>query len=151
MNRLPYGTYKLLTPEQQLAHDRELRRRFRENHREELNARNAKYMKMWMKTKPFVVQCKYCGNDFNAPRRDRIMCPDCHQKAHEQAQAKKNAIIARRNAKAYFMDKVAQLREKGLEQAEIGAKLGISQRTVSHLLLKMGMRTIKKHHRKQNI
>ena len=151
MNRLPYGTYKLLTPEQKLAHDRELRRRFRENHRKELNAKNAKYMRMWAKTKPFVVQCKYCGNDFNAPRRDRIMCPDCHQKAHERAQAKKSAIIARRNAKAYFMDKVAQLREKGLEQAEIGAKLSISQRTVSHLLLKMGMRTIKKHHRKQNI
>ena len=131
MTRLPYGTYKLLTPEQRLEHDKELRRRFRENHRKELNARNARYMKMWMKTKPFVVQCKYCGNDFNAPRRDRFMCPDCHQKAHERAQAKINAIIARRNAKAYFMDKVAELHEKGFLQRDIAQDLGISQRSVS--------------------
>lgn len=151
MTRLPYGTYKLLTPEQQLAHNRELARHFREKHRERLNAQNAEYMRAWAKTKPFLVDCSWCGKEFNACRRCIKVCPDCHQKAHERAQAKKNTIIARRNAKAYFMDKVVELRKKGLQQAEIGVQLGISQRSVSHLLLKMGMRTIKKHHRKQNI
>lgn len=151
MTRLPYGTYKLLTPEQQLEHTRELRRQYRAKNREHLNAQNAKYIRMWTKTKPFLVDCSWCGKEFNACRRCIKVCPKCHEKAHERAQAKRNAIIARRNAKAYFMDKVAELREKGLEQAEIGAKLGISQRSVSHLLLKMGMRTIKKHHRKQKV
>ncbi|MFQ6703715.1 MAG: hypothetical protein ACLRFP_01360 [Alphaproteobacteria bacterium] len=151
MTRLPYGTFKTLTPEQQIQHRRESARRYHWAHRDRINAKNKAILDRWKITKPFVVQCKYCGNDFNAPRRDRFVCPDCHQKAHEHAQAKKNAIIARKNAKAYFMDKVAQLRKKGLEQAEIGVKLGVSQRTVSYLLLKMGIRTLKKHHRKQNI
>lgn len=151
MGRLPYGTYKLLTPEQRLAHDRELRRRFRENHREELNAKNKAYIDLWKITKPFLVDCNWCGKEFNARRRCIKVCPKCHEKAHKIAESKKMRIIARRNAKAYFMDKVVELRKKGFQQAEIGAQLGISQRSVSHLLLKMGVRTIKKHHRKQNI
>lgn len=151
MSRLPYGAYNLMTPEEQREHRNALHRKWARKNSEYLNAKNKRYFDRWRKEKPFVVNCARCGKEFNACRRCIKVCPKCHKKAHEHAQAVKNAIIARRNAKAYFMDKVAELREKGLEQAEIGAKLGISQRSVSHLLLKMGMRTIKKHHRKQNI
>ena len=151
MGRLPYGTFKTLTPEQQIQHRRESARKYRQAHREQINARNKSYIDEWKITKPFLVDCSWCGKEFNACRRCIKVCPKCHEKAHKIAESKKMRIIARRNAKAYFMDKVAELREKGLEQAEIGAKLGISQRSVSHLLLKQGIRAIKKHHRKQNI
>lgn len=147
MTRLPYGTYKLLTPEQQLAHDKELRRRFRENHREELNARNARYMKMWMKTKPFVVQCKYCGNDFNAPRSNRCVCPDCHQKIHQRAQENKQKIIDRREKKQELEQKVLALVAQCVLQKYIAEELGISQRTVSNICLRNGMRKIRRHKR----
>lgn len=149
MGRLLYGTFKNLTPEQQREHLRQLAKRFRTRHREQLNARNARYMRLWMKTKPFIVQCKYCGNDFNAPRRDRHVCPNCHQKWHDHAQQLKNDLIARRNAKSQLMDKVVELRKKGLLQAEIAYQLNLSQKTVSNYLLKMGIRTQKYYPRRK--
>lgn len=149
MTRLPYGSFQKMTKKQQHEHTLALARRFRENHREELNAKNKAYIERWKITKPFVVQCNWCGEDFNARRRCIKVCPKCHEKAHEQAQAVKNEIIARRNAKAYFMDKVAELHEKGFLQREIAQELGISQRSVSHLLLKMGFRSLKYHKRRK--
>ena len=151
MKRKPYGSFRHLTPEQQLAHKHELSRRFRERHRERLNARNAEYIKLWRKTKPFVIQCKYCGADFNAPRRTTRMCPNCHQKAHDHALQVKIDLIARRNAKALLMDKVVELRKKGLQQTEIAHELNISQKTVSNYLVKMGYRTMPEYHRRKKI
>lgn len=151
MKRIPYGTFKNLTPEQQREHLRQLAKRFRTRHREQLNARNARYMRLWIKTKPFIVQCRYCGNDFNAPRRDRHVCPNCHQKWHEHAQQLKNDLIARRNAKSQLMDKVVELRKKGLLQAEIAYELNLSQKTVSNYLVKMGYRTMPEYHRRRKI
>lgn len=106
-------------------------------------------MDMWKITKPFVVQCKLCGEDFNAPRRDRKICPKCHQKAHEHVESIKIGLIARRNAKAHLMDKVVALRKKGLLQTEIARELDLSQRNVSNYLLKMGIRTQPYHKREQ--
>ncbi len=151
MGRLPYGTFKNLTPEQQIQHRRESARKYRWAHRDKINAKNKAILDRWKITKPFIVQCKYCGEDFNAPRRDRHVCPNCHQKAHEHTESIKTGLIARRNAKAYLMDKVVELHNKGLLQTEIARELNLSQRNVSNYLLKMGYRTMPEYHRRRKI
>ena len=119
MTRLPYGYFRTMPKAQQREHIHKLAQRYRENHREELNAKNKAIIDSWKKTKPFVVRCQFCGEDFNAWRRNIKMCPKCHEKAHEIAESKKMQIIARRNTKAYLMDKVVELHNKGLLQTEI--------------------------------
>ena len=143
MNRIPYGSFQKMSKKQQCEHKPELARRYRMKHRKELNAKNKRYIDLWKITKPFVVQCQWCGDDFNACRRYIRVCPNCHQKEHNRAEAIKMLIIARRNAKAYLMDKVVELHKKGLSQKEIAHELDIPQRNVSNYLLKMGIRTQK--------
>lgn len=151
MERLPYGTFPLLSKEEQREHVRQRRRAYHAANREKLNARNKAFIEKWKKTKPFVVQCQWCGEDFNACRRCIKVCPNCHQKAHEHAQSIKMGLIARRNAKTYLMDKVVALRKKGLLQTEIARELNLSQRNVSNYLVKMGYRTMPEYHRRRKI
>ena len=143
MTRLPRGAFIKMTESEQREHIHKLARRYRIKHREEVNAKNKRYIDMWKITKPFVVQCQWCGEDFNACRRCIKVCPKCHQKAHEHAESIKMGLIARRNARAYLMDKVVELHNKGLLQTEIARELNLSQRNVSNYLLKMGIRTQK--------
>ena len=89
MGRLPYGTFKNLTPEEQHARKKMLAARYRHNNREKVNAKNKKFFDKWKIEKPFICTCTKCGNEFNAMRRNRLICPDCHKEAHERAQAKK--------------------------------------------------------------
>ena len=150
MERLPYVTFPTLSPEEKREHIQMLRRRFRENHRKELNAQNKKYVELWKITKPFVVTCHYCGNTFNASRKSTTMCPACHAKAQERAQATRNQIQARKDAKEYLITMVKAFHEEGMLQREIAWELNISQRRVSYLLIKMGIRTQNYGKRKNN-
>lgn len=149
MTRLPYGTFRTLTPEQQREHTRKCRRAYHAANREKLNARNKAFIEKWKITKPFVVQCQWCGEDFNACRRCIKVCPKCHQKAHEHAESIKMGLISRRNAKIYLKASVVELHRKGLLQREIARELNISQRNVSNYLLKMGIRTQKYYPRRK--
>lgn len=148
MNRLPYGAYQTMTEEEKRKHRRELCAHYRAEHRKELNAKNKKFIELWKRTKPFVIPCTLCGNPFNAVRRDRRVCPDCHSKAHERAQAIKDKLQARRTAKTNLRASVVSLHKNGYLQRDIAQKLGISQRSASHILVSQGFRTLKYHKRK---
>lgn len=145
MTRLPYGTYKLLTPEQQIAHDRKLAKRYRMRNRTKVNARNKAFFEKWKIEKPFVVICAYCGAKFNAPRKNRYVCPDCHEKIHQQAELNKQKIRERREKKQAIEQKVLALIKQFVLQKYIAEELGISQRTVSNICLRHGIRKIKKY------
>lgn len=148
MNRLPYGAYQTMTEEEKREHRRELCARYRAEHRKELNAKNKAFMELWKRTKPFVIPCTLCGQSFNAVRRDRKLCPACHAKAHERAQDIKDRIEARRIAKANLKEAVVSMHENGCLQRDIAQELGVSQRSVSHILLSQGIRSLKYHKRK---
>lgn len=140
MKRIPYGTFKDLSPEEQLAHKRELSRRFRTKHRDALNARNKKYFERWKIEKPFVVVCARCGQTFNAPRNNRYVCPDCHAKDHDRAFAIKSARVQRMSDRQDLEQKVLELAITGMLQKEIADKLNLSQRVVSYICVKRGCR-----------
>jgi DNA-directed RNA polymerase specialized sigma subunit len=140
MTRLPYGTFKDLSPEEKRKHRNYLHRKWARKNSEYLNAKNKRYFDMWRKTKPFTVQCKYCGADFNAPRRTTKMCPNCHQKAHDHIMAIKSARVERMIARQDLEQKVLELANTGVLQKEIADKLNISQRVVSYICVKRGCR-----------
>lgn len=147
MSRLPYGTFKDLTPEQQKEHSRELSKRFRDNNRERINAKNKEYFDEWKETKPFLCTCKRCNSLFSAPRKTTRVCPNCHKIDSDRVFARQMERINRKRWKTEIMYRVLDLRNQGLLQKEIGEQLGLSQRTVCNILLKADRRSIPKHSR----
>lgn len=140
MERLPYGTFKTLTPEEQKAHMKELRKRDREKNREKRNAYNKTFFDRWKIEKPFICTCKYCGSQFNAPRNNRYVCPECHAKRHNAAEFKRFVLETERNAKKNRNLIILQLAEKGLTHKEIAKTVQVAPRVVSAVCVKKGLR-----------
>ena len=140
MERLPYGTFKNLTPEEQLAHKRMLRKRDREKNREKRNAYNKTFFDRWKTEKPFICICKYCGAKFNAPRANRYVCPDCHAEKHKISELKRIVKKIEHDFKKNRNLIILDLAKKGLNQKEIAITAGVDQRTVSAVCLKKGLR-----------
>ena len=151
MPRLPYGTSKYMTDGEKREYRREQRRKYHAAHRDEINARNKRFFDLWSKTKPFTAHCRRCGADFKARRRSSTVCPDCHQKAHEHYISEIKALAERKAWRKQLSEQVVILNKTGLLQQEIADKLGISQRSVSYLLIKNGIRTQKYSARKNKV
>lgn len=133
--RLKMGEFIAMTPEQQIEHKRMLQRRWRAKHKNWVKAQNHKYYEIYKKKKPCVVVCKYCGKEFNAPRKYYKMCPDClnapkptHLKEIEKA--KKCA------EKELFREEVRKCYASGLSQDNVAKLFGITQKTVSNWVRK---------------
>jgi hypothetical protein len=140
MGRLPYGTFKTLTPEQQREHMRALSKNAREKNRDKINAYNKTFFDRWKIEKPFVCTCKYCGSKFNAPRNNRYMCPHCHEEKHRIAELKRIIIKLRRDFKKNRTLMIINLAKQGMSQREISKTVQVDQRTVSAICLKKGLR-----------
>lgn len=140
MTRLPYGTFKTLTPEQQREHMRMLQKRTRDKNRKKINERNKEYFERWKIEKPFICTCKWCGKQFNAPRNNRYVCPDCHHKKSMSTLEKRAGVYMKRTMKAYRDKQVLKLARQKWPQEYIAKEFGISQRLVSAICLRNGLR-----------
>lgn len=140
MTRLPYGTFRTLTPEQQRDHLRMLAKRARDKNRDKINAYNKTFFDKWKIEKPFVCTCKHCGAKFNAPRNNRYMCPQCHAEQHRIAEMKRLIIKAGRYLKENRDRMIIYLAKKGMPQKEISKIVQVDQRTISAICLKKGLR-----------
>ena len=140
MTRLPYGSFKLMTPEQQAEHRRELARNSRMRNKEKRNAYNRAYFARWKKTKPFECVCKVCGNKFNAARSSRSICDKCHQWMHELVENRKLARRILRTERVSRNLRVIGLACEGLSYSEISQIVGITERHVSAICVRNGLR-----------
>lgn len=134
MTRLPYGTFKTLTPEERKAHLRELSKKSRLKRREKLHEENRRYHELWKITKPFECICIKCGNKFNACKYNRKVCPDCHTKARNNRINMLAARAVRVAAQKAKVAKIPELRKDGLTHAQISSTLGVSIATVGRYL-----------------
>lgn len=125
---------KELTPEQKRIWKRYLGWRWRHSHPEFVSAQNKHYSEIYKKTKPFVITCQYCENQFNAARSSYHVCPNCMEKSHKKQLALKQAKIARRKAREHFIQEIIHLWQSGISQTEIARRYNRTQSGISALL-----------------
>ena len=133
MTRLPYGTYNLMTPEEQKAHNRMLAARWRNKNKAKINAYNSKYFERWKKELPFECVCATCGATFKACRRNRYMCPDCHKERTRRWVDKKMETQQRMRNRLLLEKKVVELYNSGVLQKDIASKFNVSQSAISYI------------------
>lgn len=148
MSRLPYGAYSLMTPEEQREHRNALHRKWARKNSEYLNTKNKRYFDRWRKEKPFVVNCVRCGKEFNVARKSRQICDECHNFMHNLVDLRKKADKVRRDMKVARDELVLKYTADGMLQKEIASMFGVTQKTISNICMRNGIRK-QKHHRKK--
>lgn len=147
--RLKHGEFIAMTPEQKQEHLRVLRKRYREAHPDKIHRDNLHYYQVYKKTKPHQCICVKCGKSFYAPRWYFKWCDDCKNK-NWSAEAR-NMILAKRQERKERRDLVLKLAKKGLLQKDIAEQTGYSQRAVSAIMIRNGIRREPKHIRTTNV
>ena len=132
--RLKPGEWKAMSPEDQIKWKRFLQRRWRHNHPEFVSAQNKYYSEFYKKTKPFVITCRHCGNQFNAARYSYHICPNCVEESHKKQLALKQAKVTRRKAREHFIQEIIHLWQTGISQTEIARRYNRTQSGISALL-----------------
>lgn len=133
MKRLPYGTFKTLTPEEQKEHKRKLASRWRKKNRQKFNSYNQKYYDLWKKTLPFECVCQTCGKTFNACRKNRFMCPDCHELRKKRYENKRMQSQQNTQNRLKLENKVIELYNSGVLQKDIARKFNTTQSAISYI------------------
>lgn len=147
--RLKRGEFIAMTQEQQKEHLRMLRKRYRVAHPDKIHENNLHFYQVYKRFKPHRCICVKCGKPFDAPRWYFKWCDDCKNK--DWGQERKNAILAKRQARKERIELVLKLAKKGLLQKEIAEQTGYSQRAVSAIMIRNGMRREAKHIRVKNV
>ena len=147
--RLKRGEFIAMTPEQKKEHLRILRKRYRDSHKEKIHRDNLHFYQVYKRFKPHRCICVKCGKPFDAPRCYYKLCDDCKNK--DWGQVRKNAILAKRQARKERIELVLKLGKNGVPQQEIAEKTGYTQRAVSSIMIRNGMRREAKHIRVKNV
>lgn len=131
--RLKFGEFLSMSPEQQREHKRMLQRRWRKNNKDIVKARNHRYYLKYKKIKPYVVVCKYCGEEFHATRNYYKICPDCLKKPKTIA-LKKMEIQNRKAKKEEMKKEIRNWYSAGMTQMALAQYYGVTQTTISKWL-----------------
>ena len=140
MDRIPYGSGKNYTPEEWKNHIHQLQRNWRQKNPEKVKASNHKWALFYVQTKPFNCVCKFCGKPFKASRKYFIKCAECIQKSHENNIQRKADIRERKEAKKQKTQEIISLYQQGKTQLQISELFGVSQRAISGVLIRNGIR-----------
>lgn len=136
--RLKHGEFIAMTPEQKKEHLRMLRKRYRDAHPDKIHENNLHFYQVYKRFKPHRCICVKCGKPFDAPRWYYKWCDDCKNKPW--GQERKQAILAKRQARKERIELVLELAKKGLYEREIAEKTGYTQSAVSAILRRNNMR-----------
>ena len=131
VKRLPYGATKNMSPEEYKEYKRELQRRWRKEHPEYMKENNRHWYRFYQRVKPRVCVCKFCGQEFNAPRSYYKICPECRNKPSKH----KLLLMARAERKKTRQElqvKAIEMYKKGLFERQIAEKLNVSQKCISN-------------------
>lgn len=130
MERLPYGASKSMTDEEKLLRKRYLHKRWRDNHPDFCKAQSKYYYALYKQTKPKTCVCKYCHQEFNAPRDYYKICPNCLS-APKKTHLLNKLKAEKRKLRLHRIEVALKLYGQGLSQIKIGALLGVTQKCVS--------------------
>lgn len=132
---MPKNSSKLMSKESYKRWLRYLRWRWCQANPEFIKRQNKFYSDKRTAEKPYVVICKRCGKEFNAPRSCYKTCPDC-QKIPSKNSLYRKEVALRRERKQQLLKEVKSLYKKGITQQNIAKLYGVSQKTVSNYLKK---------------
>ena len=134
MERLEYGAFNKMTPEQQKEHKRALHRKWRAQNKEVVSKQNHAWYLRYKTTKPFVATCIFCGKSFNATRSYYKTCPACRDSRHENYFIKTKELKARNKKRKIKYNEVETLYKQGFTQRQIADLLAISQGSISYII-----------------
>ena len=136
MERLAYGAFDKMTPEQQKEHKRALQRKWRAENKDVISRRNHMWYLRYKTTKPFVATCMFCGKSFNATRSYYKTCPECTDSKHTNFIIRTKECEARSAQRNIKYNEVEKLHKQGFTQRQIADALSITQSGVSYIITK---------------
>ena len=145
MERLKRGEFIAMSDEEKEKHLRMLNVRWRKNNPDKVRAQNRHFYNVYKTTRPHICICVKCGNSFNAPKSYYKLCDECKNK--DWGAIRRNIILEKRKAHKERINFVIELAKQGLFQKEIAEQTSYSQRAISAIMIKHGMRQVKKHKR----
>ena len=133
--RLKYGATKDMSPEEYKEYKRNLQRSWRKRNKKLVKERNHNWWIYYKETKPRVCICKYCGNEFNAPRNYYKVCPDCRNKP-KKYELIKMAKEQRKKQRQEMIEEARDWYKAGMTQEAIALDFGVSQKCISNWVRK---------------
>ena len=143
MERLKYGTGKLMTDEQKRIHKREIQKRWRSAHKDFVKAQNKHFSELYAITKPYECFCAVCGKKFKASRNSVKKCPDCVAERKRLIEMRNRASVLKKEARKEEYSRIVRMYRQGVKQQAIADVLGRSQSGISAIIRKMNKRRIK--------
>lgn len=133
--RLKYGATKDMSPEEYKEYKRNLQRSWRKRNKKLVKERNHNWWIYYKETKPRVCICKYCGNEFNAPRNYYKVCPDCRNKP-KKYELIKMAKEQRKKQRQEMIEEARDWYKAGITQEVLALEFGVSQKCISNWVRK---------------
>jgi predicted transcriptional regulator len=131
MKRLKYGATKDMSPEEYKEYKRNLQRSWRKRNKEWVKEHNHDWWIYYKENKPRICICKYCGNEFNAPRNYYKICPDCKNKP-KKCELIKMAREQRKKTRQEMIEEARDWYKAGMTQEAIALDFGVSQKCISN-------------------
>ena len=124
-----------MSPEEYKEYKRNLQRSWRKRNKKLVKERNHNWWIYYKETKPRVCICKYCGNEFNAPRNYYKVCPDCRNKP-KKYELIKMAKEQRKKQRQEMIEEARDWYKAGMTQEVLALEFGVSQKCISNWVRK---------------
>lgn len=129
--RMPMNNLKFLTPKARKIWKNYIQYRWRKKHPEFVKKQNDYFAAKYRTEKPFICTCKYCGQQFNAPKNCYQICPTCSARPSKK-RLKQLEIEQRRLARQASIEEARFWYSKGITQEVLAEDFGVAQKTISN-------------------